>query len=187
MIRRSLKPLVALAALALAGQASAQGSSPGTAQTGNPSPPAVAPSRPLGGGFKPPESCLKEFTPLRDETLLRGRLMRAAGERHAPNAEACRLVHDYELAQSKMIDFAVAHAETCGIPAKITNQLRAGHESTVALMKKVCTLTQRAPVEPGDRASLIEPVRFGMVVQSMVTKDNAEPSNLAAAIRLPEL
>lgn len=185
MIRPALRPLVAFAAMVLAGEALAQGPMPAGAQT-NPSAPAGA-SRPLGGGFKPPPSCLKEFTPLRDETLLRGRLIRAAGERHAPNAEACRLVHDYELAQSKMIDFAVAHAETCGIPAKITDQLRAGHENTVALMKKVCTLTQRAPLEPGDRASLIEPVRFGMVVQSMVTKDNAEPSNLAAVIRLPEL
>lgn len=155
MIRRSLRPLVALAALALAGQALAQGPSPGTAQTGNPSPPAVMPSRPLAGGFKPPPSCLKEFTPLRDETLLRGRLIRAASEQHAPTAEACRLVHDYELAQSKMIDYAVTHAETCGIPAKITDQLRAGHESTVALMKKVCTLTG---LEPGGdlNASAIE-------------------------------
>ena len=165
MIKRSLRPLVAVAALALAGHALAQGSSPGTAQT----------------GFKPPESCLKEFTPLRDETLLRGRLIKAAGERHVPNAEACRLVHDYELAQSKMIDFAMAHAETCGIPAKITDQLKAGHESTVALMKKVCTLTERAPAGSGDRASLVEPVRFTAIT------DNTGASKLAAVIRLPEL
>ena len=148
MIRRLLTPLVALAVLALAGQALAQGASPGTAQTGNPSPSSAAPSRPLAGSFKPPESCLKEFTPLRDETLRRGRLIRAAGEHHTPDAEACRLVHDYELAQTKMIDFAVTHAETCGIPAKITDQLKLGHESTMALMKKVCTLTQRRPASP---------------------------------------
>ncbi|WP_244425088.1 hypothetical protein [Bradyrhizobium sp. STM 3843] len=171
MIKRSLRPLVALAAMALAGQALAQGSSPGAAQT----------------GFKPPESCLKEFTPLRDETLLRGRLIKAAGERHAPDAEACRLVHDYELAQSKMIDFAMAHAQTCGIPAKITDQLKAGHESTVALMKKVCTLTQRAPAGPGDRASLIEPVGFRIATRPTAKENNAEPSTLAAVIRLPEL
>ncbi|MGJ4941695.1 hypothetical protein ACQR1W_14065 [Bradyrhizobium sp. HKCCYLS1011] len=171
MIKRSLRPLVALAAMVLAGQALAQGSSPGAAQP----------------GFKPPESCLKEFTPLRDETLLRGRLIKAAGERHAPNAEACRLVHDYELAQSKMIDFAMAHAETCGIPAKITDQLKAGHESTVALMKKVCTLTERAPAGSGDRAALIEPVGFRTAIQSTAITDNSGASNLAAALRLPEL
>ncbi|WP_315777959.1 MULTISPECIES: hypothetical protein [unclassified Bradyrhizobium] len=104
----------------------------------------AAPAVPGGAaaaGFRPPETCLKEFTPLRDETARRAKLLKAAtGRRFAPG-EACQLVHDYELAQTKMIDYAVAHASLCGIPPKITDQLKANHENTLAVMRKVCTAT----------------------------------------------
>ena len=103
------------------------------------------------GGFRPPESCLREFTPLRDETARRAKLIKAATEQHrVPANEACQLVHDYELAQTKMIDYAVAHASMCGIPPKITDQLRANHENTLALMRKLCTATHN--IESRDRA-----------------------------------
>jgi len=92
-------------------------------------------------GFRPPESCLKEFTPLRDETARRAKLLKTATERRFAPGEACQLVHDYELAQTKMIDYAVAHASMCGIPANITDQLRANHENTLTVMRKVCTVT----------------------------------------------
>ncbi|WP_240535615.1 hypothetical protein [Bradyrhizobium sp. STM 3809] len=99
------------------------------------------------GNFRPPESCLKEFTPLRDEAARRAQLLKMApGHRFAPG-EACRLVHDYELAQTKMLEYAVAHASTCGIPAKITDQLKANHENTLTVMRKVCTVTWN--VAPG--------------------------------------
>ena len=97
---------------------------------------------PAVGGFHPPESCLKEFTPLRDETVRRARLIKAATEHRVPPGEACRLVHELELAQTKMIDYAVAHASTCGIPGDITDQLKANHQTTLAVMRKVCTVTQ---------------------------------------------
>ncbi|WP_315721797.1 MULTISPECIES: hypothetical protein [unclassified Bradyrhizobium] len=101
----------------------------------------AAPGGATAGGFRPPEGCLKEFTPLRDEAARRAKLLKAATERRIAPGEACRLVHDYELAQTKMIAFAVAHASMCGIPAKITDQLKANHESTLTVMRKVCTVT----------------------------------------------
>lgn len=104
----------------------------------------AAPAVPGGAGvagFRPPETCLKEFTPLRDETARRAKLLKAATERRFAPGEACQLVHDYELAQTKMIDYAVAHASLCGIPAKITDQLKANHENTLTVMRKVCTAT----------------------------------------------
>ncbi|WP_316158096.1 MULTISPECIES: hypothetical protein [unclassified Bradyrhizobium] len=104
----------------------------------------AAPAVPGGvgaAGFRPPETCLKEFTPLRDETARRAKLLKAATERRFAPGEACQLVHDYELAQTKMIDYAVAHASLCGIPPKITDQLKANHENTLAVMRKVCTAT----------------------------------------------
>ena len=101
----------------------------------------AGPGGPATAGFRPPESCLKEFTPLRDETASRAKLIKAATERRFAPGEACQLVHEYELAQTKMIDYAVAHASTCGIPPKITDQLKANHENTLAVMRKVCTAT----------------------------------------------
>lgn len=149
MIRHSSLPAscAVLAALILANQALADGALPAPAAG-----PAATPSAPAAGGYTPPPGCLSDFAPLRDETLLRGRLVRAASERHVPAAEACRLVHDYELAQTRMIDFAVSHAESCGIPARITDQLRAGHDSTVTLLKKVCTSTQQVPMHETARS-----------------------------------
>lgn len=111
-------------------------------QAGAATPPrAAGPGGPATAGFRPPESCLKEFTPLRDETARHAKLIKAATERRFAPGEACQLVHEYELAQTKMIDYAVAHASTCGIPPKITDQLKANHENTLAVMRKVCTAT----------------------------------------------
>ncbi|BAM92265.1 conserved exported hypothetical protein [Bradyrhizobium oligotrophicum S58] len=101
------------------------------------------------GGFRPPQSCLKDFTPLRDETARRAKLLKVATERRFTPGEACQLVHDYELAQTKMIDYAVAHASSCGIPSKITDQLKANHENTLAVMRKVCTVTWNVAPMPG--------------------------------------
>ncbi len=114
------------------------------------------------GGFRPPESCLKEFTPLRDETVRRAKLIKAATERRVASGEACRLVHELELAQTKMIDYAVAHASTCGIPGNITDQLKANHQNTLTVMRKVCTETLN--VERPDRATAVDGApqkRFG--------------------------
>ncbi|GLH80979.1 hypothetical protein SSBR45G_58880 [Bradyrhizobium sp. SSBR45G] len=115
----------------------------------------AAPGDVTAGGFRPPASCLKDFTPLRDEAARRAQLLKTAtGRRFAPG-EACRLVHDYELAQTKMIDYAVAHASSCGIPAKITDQLKANHENTLSVMRKVCTVTWN--VVPGTGVALALP------------------------------
>ncbi|MGJ4952379.1 hypothetical protein ACQR07_28640 [Bradyrhizobium sp. HKCCYLS20291] len=126
----------AVIALALTGACLANDKA--AAPTADPvSPPAAG----TAAGFRPPESCLKEFTPLRDETTRRAKLIKAAKERRFGPGEACQLVHDYELAQTKMIDYAVAHASMCGIPPTITDQLKVHHENTLALMRKVCTAT----------------------------------------------
>ena len=46
-------------------------------QAGAATPPrAAGPGGPATAGFRPPESCLKEFTPLRDETARRAKLIK---------------------------------------------------------------------------------------------------------------
>jgi hypothetical protein len=109
--------------------------------------------RPMGapqGG--PPESCMKEFVPLREEAERRGKLIKAASDRHASPDEACKLFMNFSQAEIKMIKYVEAHAASCGIPAQIAEQLKANHKGTEGVQKKVCTVAeqvkQRGPAGP---------------------------------------
>src|SRR5207248_662872 len=50
------------------------------------------PAPPSGG---PAEACMKSFMPLREEAEKRGKLIKAASDRHAPPDEACKLIGNY--------------------------------------------------------------------------------------------
>jgi hypothetical protein len=97
---------------------------------------------PQQGG--PPEACMKGFMPLREEAEKRGKMIKAASDRHAGPDEACKLIGAYGQAEIKMIKYVEAHAAQCGIPAQVTDQLKNGHKGTEALEKKVCGVAQQA-------------------------------------------
>ena len=108
---------------------------------------------------------MKGFVPLREEAEKRGKLIKAASDRHAGPDEACKLIGAYGQAEIKMIKYVEAHAAQCGIPAQVTDQLKNGHKGTEALEKKVCGVAQqqaRGPAGPslsdvlGSSASLPE-------------------------------
>ena len=48
---------------------------------------------------------MKEFVPLREEAEKRGKLIKAASERHAPPDEACKLIGNFGQAEIKMIKY----------------------------------------------------------------------------------
>jgi hypothetical protein len=100
-----------------------------------------APQAPQGG---PPEACMKGFMPLREDAEKRGKMIKAASERHAPPEEACKLIGAYGQAEIKMIKYVEAHSAQCGIPPQVVDQLKGGHKSTEALEKKVCGFAQQA-------------------------------------------
>jgi hypothetical protein len=110
---------------------------------------APAPAPPQGGAG---EQCMKQFMPLREEAEKRGKLIKAASDRHAPPDEACKLITSFGQAEIKMIKYVEAHAADCGIPPQIGDQLRTGHKNTEALQNKVCTVAkqvqQRGPAGP---------------------------------------
>lgn len=116
-------------------------------------PSAGAPAFGGGGGFQqrpmaapqggPPDSCMKEFVPLREEAERRGKLIKAASDRKAPPDEACKLIGNFGQAELKMIKYVEAHAASCGIPPQIADQLKAGHKNTDQLQKKVCSVAQQ--------------------------------------------
>ena len=95
---------------------------------------------------------MKGFMPLREEAEKRGKLIKAASDRHAGPDEACKLISSYGQAEVKMIKYVEAHTAQCGIPAQVTDQLKNGHKSTEALEKKVCgvaqQMQQRGPAGP---------------------------------------
>ena len=108
---------------------------------------------PIGGagafGAAPPtqagpgEDCMKSFMPLREEAEKRGKLIKAASDRHAPPDEACKLIRNFSQAESKMIKYIETNASKCGIPAQVGAQMKDGHKNTEAMQAKVCNVAQQ--------------------------------------------
>jgi hypothetical protein len=102
----------------------------------------------FGGAAPPTEAgpgadCMKDFMPLREEAEKRGKLIKAASDRHAPPDEACKLIGNFAQAEFKMIKYVESHASKCGIPSQISDQMKAGHKNTEAMQKKVCQVAQQ--------------------------------------------
>jgi hypothetical protein len=126
MIRRLIAPLAVAVVTAHAGLAFAQDAIP--------APPQQSASA---------DECMKGFVPLREEAEQRGRLIRAASERHAPPEEACKLIANFGYAEIKMIRYVESRAATCGIAPQVAEQLKTGHAHTANMQKKVCEVAQR--------------------------------------------
>ena len=107
------------------------------------------PAPPQGG---PSDECMKGFMPLREEAEKRGKLIKAASDRHSPPDEACKLIGNFGQAEIKMIKYVESHAAKCGIPPQVADQLKTGHKNTESMQKKVCAVAQqqqqKGPVGP---------------------------------------
>jgi hypothetical protein len=110
------------------------------------------PTQQGGPGGGPSQACMNGFMPLREDAEKKGKMIKAAGERHAPPDEACKLIKNYGAAEAKMIKYVETNASKCGIPAQVADQLKAGHKNTEALEQKVCNVAQqmqnRGPAGP---------------------------------------
>jgi len=95
---------------------------------------------------------MKGFVPLREEAEKRGKLIKAASERHASPDEACKLIGNFGQAEIKMIKYVETNASKCGIPPQISDQLKSGHKNTEKMQKQVCNVAQqqqqRGPAGP---------------------------------------
>lgn len=115
---------------------------------------------PVGGGFGAPPptqaapggECMKGFLPLREEAEKRGKLIKAASDRHASPDEACKLIGNFAHAELKMMNFVESHSAKCGIPPQVSEQLKTAHKQTETMHKKVCMVAQqmqqRGPAGP---------------------------------------
>jgi hypothetical protein len=109
-----------------------------------------APAPPSQAG--PSDECMKGFVPLREEAEKRGKLIKAASERHASPEEACKLIGNFGKAEVNMIKYVETYSAKCGIPPQISDQLKNGHKNTETMQKKVCSVAQqqqqKGPVGP---------------------------------------
>jgi hypothetical protein len=112
-----------------------------------------------GGGFErapgaptsqaATEECMRGFMPLREEAEKRGKMIKAAGDRHAQPAEACKLIENFSQAEMKMIKYVETRAAKCGIPPQILEQMKEGHrKNTEPMQQKVCAVAQQRPAGP---------------------------------------
>ena len=125
---------------------------------------------PTQGG--PGEDCMKAFVPLREEAEKRGKLIKAASDRHASPEEACKLIGNFSQAEVKMIKYVESHAAKCGIPPQIGTQMKDGHKNTEAMQKKVCNVAQQMQNQPRGPAgpSLSEVVGSGSAPEATAGK-----------------
>ena len=105
-----------------------------------------APAAPPPGGAA--DACMKGFLPLREEAEKRGKLIKAASDRHAPPDEACKLISNFSQVEVKMVKYIETNSAKCGIPPQVGDQLKAGHKNTEAMQKRVCAVAQQAPRGP---------------------------------------
>jgi hypothetical protein len=119
-----------------------------------------APTQPMGappqGAAGPSDACMKNFVPLREEAEKRGKLIKAASDRHAQPEEACKLIESFSKAELKMVEYVKLNSTKCGIPPQISEQMKKGHVGTEQMMKKVCAMAQAQKNAPAAGPSLSE-------------------------------
>jgi len=111
-----------------------------------------APPSQMGGGGGPSQACMNGFIPLREDAEKKGKMIKAASDRHAQPDEACKIIGNYSAAEVKMIKYVETNASKCGIPAQVADQLKNGHKNTEGLLQKVCGIAEqiktRGPAGP---------------------------------------
>ena len=104
---------------------------------------------PAGPSMSPTEAeCMKGFMPLREEAEKRGKLIKAASDRHAPPDEACKLISGFGVAETKMLKYVETHQVQCGIPPQVLDQLKAGHKNSEGMQQKICAVAQQMASQP---------------------------------------
>lgn len=102
----------------------------------------------------PPDQCMKDFLPLRQEAEKRGALLRTASEHHAGADEACKLITNFIQAEVKMVKYVETNSARCGIPPQIQEQLKKGHAGSEAMKAKICGAAAQMKNQPAAGPSL---------------------------------
>ena len=124
----------------------------------------------------PADDCMKGFLPLREEAEKRGKLIKAASDRHAPPDEACKLIGNFAQSEIKMIKYVESHAAKCGIPPQIADQLKSGHKNTEAMQQKVCAVAEQMQKQGPAGPSLSEVLGSATALpEATATQEGRQP------------
>lgn len=107
--------------------------------------PAPMSAMPPQQGEKPP--CFDEFVGLRNEAQARAAAVQNAQKKKLTAPEACQLLTRFTDAEAKFVKYAQKNAASCGIPDQALTQMKASHENSTQLRKKVCDAAA-APQRP---------------------------------------
>jgi hypothetical protein len=99
-----------------------------------------------GGGFGgppqgqpagPPPAC-QQLVVLRDETQKSGEALKAANERKAQPAEACKLFKAFLASEAKFVQGMQANQATCGVPPAAVKNMQEEHKKVTLVANQVC-------------------------------------------------
>jgi hypothetical protein len=125
------------------------GAGPASFPTGGAAPVGGFGGAPAGPSMSGTEAeCMKGFMPLREEAEKRGKLIKAASDRHAPPDEACKLISNFSVAETKMLKYVETHQTQCGIPPQVLDQLKNGHKNSEGMQQKICAVAQQMASQP---------------------------------------
>ena len=109
-----------------------------------------------GGAFSappaPPPAC-QELLSNRDEVTKHGKALQAAGQKKAPPDELCKLFKTFLSVEDKMLKGLEEHSATCGVPAEVLKQVKAGHSKASQMGKQICDVAAQGPRQAGPTLS----------------------------------
>lgn len=92
----------------------------------------------------PPDSCMREFMPLRQEAERRGHLLKEASDKRQGAEVACKIINSFIEAEVRMIKYVETNSARCGIPPQIAEQLKKGHKGSETMKEKICNAATQA-------------------------------------------
>ena len=155
-LSRALPLALVLAVVPLWPAAAQFGDMPGMPGSSGASPaPGMSPGMP-GGAFSapqaPPPAC-QQLLANRDDVSKHGQALQAAGQKKAPPEELCKLFKTFLAVESKMVKGLEEHSATCGVPAEVLKQVKAGHTKASQMGKQICDAAAQGPRTAGPTLS----------------------------------
>ena len=104
------------------------------------------------GAAPPPQQqqeppCFRDFAPMKAEAEKRAMALKAAMKKKVPREEACGFVKSFSAAEAKLVKFATANAQSCGIPPQAVTQMKSQHDRTLKAQTQICS-QEAGPAKP---------------------------------------
>src|SRR5262245_1652975 len=96
-------------------------------------------------GTRGRSAACQELSTLRDVVGKQGQAIQAAAKKKVDGEQLCKLFGAYLAAESNMLKALEERRTACGVPARVIEQIKAGHGRAAQTTKQVCEVAQGAP------------------------------------------